>query len=124
MTHPTITVADRLAEYCRSGQEARALDELYHPDAVSVEAAPMPGADSAEVRGLDAIRRKHAWWNDAFEVHEASVDGPFPHGTDRFALVFAFEATQRATGQRSGMREVAVYTVADGRIVREEFFYR
>jgi hypothetical protein len=27
------------------------------------------------------------------------------------------------SGQRSSMAEVAVYTVAGGRIVREEFFY-
>jgi ketosteroid isomerase-like protein len=47
---------------------------------------------------------------------------PFLHGDDRFAVIFDIDATEKATGQRMPMREVAVYHVADGRIVREEFF--
>jgi ketosteroid isomerase-like protein len=33
------------------------------------------------------------------------------------------DTENRATGERSQGREVAVYHVKDGRIVREEFFY-
>jgi ketosteroid isomerase-like protein len=69
------------------------------------------------------VRQKHAWWYGAFEVHDAGVEGPFPHGDDRFALIFDIDATNRATGERTRMKEVAVYHVRDGRIVREEFFY-
>lgn len=116
------TVAQQLVDNCRTGQEARGLETLYHPDAVSVEASAPPGG-SAESRGIDAIKGKHAWWNSAFEVHGGKVDGPFPHGTDKFAVIFEMDATDKATGTRTAMREVAVYTVSDGRIVREEFFY-
>jgi ketosteroid isomerase-like protein len=56
------------------------------------------------------------------EVHSAEVEGPFLHGDDRFAVIFDIDATDKASGQRMPMREVAVYHVADGRIVREEFF--
>jgi ketosteroid isomerase-like protein len=73
--------------------------------------------------GLAAIKGKHAWWQDNFEMHGGDVDGPFPHGDDRFAVIFEVDATMKATGQRSRMREVAVYHVKDGLIVREEFFY-
>jgi hypothetical protein len=38
-----------------------------------------------------------------------------------FAVIFRSDAT--LFGKRSVMAEVAVYTVAGGRIVREEFFY-
>ena len=31
--------------------------------------------------------------------------------------------TEKASGQRSQGKEVAVYTVKDGKITREEFFY-
>jgi len=90
---------------------------------VSVEAMAMAGAPSAETHRLDGLRGKHAGWAGAFEVHSATVDGPFTHGDDRFAVIFAFEATRRATGDRSAIKEVRVYTVRDGRIVREQFFY-
>jgi len=116
-------IADALAAHCRNHTEAEGLASLYAPDAVSVEAVAMPGADSRECRGLDAIRAKHRWWAEAMEVHEGTVEGPFLHGDDRFALIFGADATERATGRRHRMREVGIYTVADGRIVREEFFY-
>jgi hypothetical protein len=116
--------AEKLVAYCREGKEADGLGEYYHPDAVSVEAADMDGG-GREARGLEAIRGKHAWWNENMVVHDHSVEGPFPHGNDRFAVVFEMETSPRAGGERSRMREVAVYqTDPEGRIVREEFFYR
>ena len=123
MTTPLKSIADRLVEYCRTGQEARGLDELYDPAVVSVEAMAMPGTGSAESVGLDALKGKHAWWAQAFEVHGADVQGPFLHGDDQFAVVFSIDATERASGKRNAMKEVAVYTVANGRIRREAFFY-
>jgi hypothetical protein len=118
-----LRTAETLVRYCREGQEATGLEELYRPDCVSVEA--MAGPDgSPEARGIEAIRAKHAWWADSFEMHGGSVEGPFPHGEDRFAVIFAMDATERASGRRAAMKEVGLYTVdADGRVIREEFFY-
>ena len=46
------------------------------------------------------------------------------HGDDRFAVIFGFDVSNRQSGERTQMQEVAVYTVNDnGKIVREEFFY-
>lgn len=116
--------AEKLVSHCRAGTEMQGLDELYDVDAVSVEAMPMPGADSAELRGVEAIKGKHDWWNANFEVNGGKIEGPYLHGDDRFAVIFAMETTNKATGERSAMQEVAVYTVnASGKIVREEFFY-
>jgi hypothetical protein len=115
--------AEKLVAYCRQGKEAQGLDELYAPDAVSVEAMAMEGGER-ESRGVEAIRGKHAWWYDSFTVHDATVEGPFPHGDDRFALIFEMETSPKAGGERTRMREVAVYhTDPHGKIVREEFFY-
>jgi hypothetical protein len=73
---------------------------------------------------VEAIKRKHDWWDSAMEVHEERIEGPYMHGEDRFAVIFGFDATSRETGVRTQMQEVGVYTVdRDGRIVREEFFY-
>ncbi|MEL6600761.1 MAG: SnoaL-like domain-containing protein [Pseudomonadota bacterium] len=33
------------------------------------------------------------------------------------------DTTEKSSGQRTQGREVAIYTVADGKITREEFFY-
>ncbi|MEL6452734.1 MAG: nuclear transport factor 2 family protein [Pseudomonadota bacterium] len=114
-------IAAQLVEGCKTGQESANLDALYAPDAVSVEA--MDHGQGRETHGLDGIRGKHAWWDSAFEVMEADVSGPFPHGEDRFALTFAVKAKDKATGEVTDMNEVAVYHVAGGKIVREEFFY-
>lgn len=115
-------IAEALVAGCRNGRETENLDKLYAPDAVSVEATDMSGHGRSTV-GLDEIRGKHRWWHETFEVHEASVDGPFLHSPDRFAVIFEVDATMKASGERSRMREVALYTVSEGRIVREEFFY-
>jgi len=114
-------VAAKLAAYCRAGENLRAIDELYSPDIESVEACDMPGMDRTQ-RGIDAVRAKNTWWLDHHEVHGGEVLGPYPHG-DRFALLFRFDVTPKATGQRMTMQEVGLYTVAGDRIVKEEFFY-
>lgn len=117
------SVAEKLVGFCQNHQEATALDTLYSADAVSVEATPMKAMDSAVVSGLDAIRAKHAWWESAMDVHESSVEGPFFHGEDRFGVIFSIDATNKQTSERMNMRELGVYTVKDGKIAREEFFY-
>ena len=116
-------VADRLVAHCRNGTEMEGLSTLYAPDAVSVEAADMSGA-GREMRGVDAIRGKHEWWSANHEVHSSTVEGPFLHGDDRFGVIFGFEVTNKRTGERlPSMKELGIYHVADGKIVREEFFY-
>ena len=49
--------------------------------------------------------------------------GPFPHGNDRFCVMFDYDVTNKPSGQRFQMEEVGLYTVADGKISKEEFFY-
>ncbi|MEM9050070.1 MAG: nuclear transport factor 2 family protein [Pseudomonadota bacterium] len=115
-------IADALVAHCKAGREAEALTQLYAPNAVSVEATAFDGGDR-ETAGIDGIRGKHAWWDANFEVHGGAVDGPFLHGPDRFAVIFEIDATHKASGSRNPMKEVALYTVADAKIVREEFFY-
>ncbi|MGB0496937.1 MAG: SnoaL-like domain-containing protein [Rubricella sp.] len=117
-------IADRLVAHCRAGTEAEGLATLYSDDATSAEAASDPKGDTPRVvKGLDAIRGKHAWWNENFIVHDAKVEGPFLHGDDRFAVIFEMDAEEKASGMRWEMKEVAIYTVKDDRIVGEEFYY-
>ena len=115
-------LAAELVAGCREGRADANLEKLYAPDAVSVEAADMSG-NGRETKGLDGIKGKHAWWDSAFEVLGGNISDPFPHGEDRFAVIFEMKAKNKETGEVSDMKEVAVYHVADGKISREEFFY-
>lgn len=119
----TKKIAIELLACCREGREQEGLKTLYADDAVSVEAMASPGTDSPVSAGRSAIKDKHAWWDENFEVHEAAVEGPFYHGEDRFGLIFEVDATNKMDKQRNKMKELAIYTVKDGKITREEFFY-
>ena len=117
----TLEIANKLVALCREGKNAESLSTLYASDAVSVEAMSMPGMPQA-TEGLPAIQAKSAWWVDNHEVHAATITGPWPNG-DRFVVGFSYDVTNKPSGQRMQMEEVGLYTVRDGRIVREEFFY-
>jgi hypothetical protein len=120
----TKQVGEKLVELCREGRNMEAIETLYSADIVSIEAMgseEMP----AEMSGLAAIKGKNEWWYANHEVHSGSTEGPFPHG-DRFAVKFQYDVTAKSgpmEGQRFTMEEVGLYTVKDGKIVKEEFFY-
>ena len=122
MTMTLTDIAAELVAGCREGREAENLGKLYAEDAVSVEAADFSGA-GREAHGLDAIRAKHAWFEGAMEILDGTTSDPFPHGDDRFAVIFDMKGRDKATGEVTDMKEVGVYHVAGGKIVREEFFY-
>jgi ketosteroid isomerase-like protein len=116
-------IADALIGHCRNGTEEEGLGTLYADDAVSVEALAQPGGGPQVFEGLEAIRGKHDYWNNAMEQVSIDVGGPYPHQPDKFALTFKGKATVKETGEPFDMDEIAIYTVKDGKIVREEFFY-
>ncbi|MDP5215755.1 nuclear transport factor 2 family protein [Ruegeria sp. 2205SS24-7] len=114
-------IAEELVSGCRRNSCESNLETLYAPGAVSVDAADAWGFGRT-LRGLDAIRSKHEWRARATEVAAGSVMGPFLHGDDRFAVVYEARGKRKDTGESFDRREVAIYHVAEGKIVREEFF--
>jgi ketosteroid isomerase-like protein len=117
----TMEIARKLVDLCRQGKNDDAVTTLFSTQAVSVEAFAPPGSQQ-EAKGIEAIRGKGKWWRDNHEVHSASVSGPWPHG-NRFIVGFQFDVTNKPSGQRMKMDEAGLYTVENGKIVREEFFY-
>ncbi len=117
----TLEVGNKLVALCREGKDSQVLETLYDKDIVTVEAMDMPGMPR-EQKGLQACHGKAKWWSDNNEVHSVKAEGPFPNG-DRFAVRFTYDITRKADKQRTKMDEIALYTVKDGKIVREEFFY-
>ena len=120
----TLEVGQQLVALCREGRNLDAVNTLYAPNVVSIEArgdAHMP----ARMEGIDAIRRKNQWWVDNHTIHSGDAAGPFPHG-DRFIVLFKYDVTATSgpmTGRRMRLEEAALYTVRDGKIAQEEFFY-
>ncbi|MEM1385169.1 MAG: nuclear transport factor 2 family protein [Pseudomonadota bacterium] len=117
-------VGTKLVALSQAGKAREGLDTLYSEDAVSVEAARMPGAEGTETHGLPAIRGKHDWWDSTMEMHSASAEGPFFHGEDSFGVIFEADVTDKENGRRMQMKELGIYTIKDGKIVREEFYYQ
>jgi hypothetical protein len=117
----TASVAQELVALCRDRRNMDAIDKLYSARIVSVE--PM-GSESmpAEMNGLEAVKGKNQWWFDNNEIHSAQVNGPFV-GEGQFAVQYTYETTFKPTGQRVTMSEMALYTVKDGKIVKEQFYY-
>lgn len=116
-------IGGRLVELVQQGKNMDAIAELYAEDVVSVEAMAPPEGGDRTAEGIDAVRGKNQWWAENHEVHDASTTGPFPHGDDRFAVHYRFDVTHKPSGNRFSMEEVGLYTIDDGKISKEEFFY-
>ena len=118
----TEEVAKKVVELVRKQAWYEALDTLYDKDVVSVEAFSMSGG-SPETRGKEGVRGKIDWWVNAMEVHTFDASEPFV-AHDRFVVQYDADVTDKQSKQRRQMSEVGVYTVKNGKIVREEFLPR
>ncbi|MEY2932298.1 MAG: hypothetical protein RL033_3047 [Pseudomonadota bacterium] len=117
----TLEIGKKYTALCKEGKNETILDELFSKDAVSVEAGAPPGVERA-AKGIDAIRAKSKWWGENHTVHKAEVFGPYPHD-DRFAVRFFYDITHKPSSKRFTMDEVGLFTVVNGKIAKEEFFY-
>jgi hypothetical protein len=115
----TEEVGKKLVELCNKGEYEEAARSLYAKDIVSIEPRAMGGMP-AEMKGLDAVAQKSKWWIENHEIHSAKVAGPFV-ARDTFVVRFDIDVTEKKSGQRMQGAEVGIYTVKDGKVVREEF---
>jgi ketosteroid isomerase-like protein len=119
-----LEIGRKLVELCNKGKNTEAVDTLYAPNIVSIEAMEMPGMP-ARTEGLPAVKARKKSFYDNTTVHSSSAEGPWPNG-DRFIVNFKLDMTAKAgpmAGQRMAMQEAALFTVKNGKIVQEEFFY-
>lgn len=111
------TVARQFVELCNQGKNFDVMRTMYAPDIVSVE------GNGSETAGQTSVIQKSERWAAANTIHGEKVRGPYFNGPDQFAVHFTFEVTPAATGKRTMLEEVAVYTVKKDKITREQFFY-
>ena len=91
-------------------------------------------AGIATALDLPKLLGAHPWWSTkviwigvpvglVLHALSASVSDPFLHGENSFAVIFEVQGKVKESGEAFDMREVGVYHVVNGKIVREEFFY-
>jgi ketosteroid isomerase-like protein len=113
------TVALAFTELLKADKFEEAEDTYWADDVVSIEAEE---GEFSYAKGRADLKKKHAWWEAQVEaIHSASVEGPYVHG-DQFLVRFQMDLTMKGHG-RMAMDEIGAYTVKDGKIVEERFFY-
>lgn len=117
----TAELATQFVELCRESRFLDALETHYADDVISVEPMDYQGM-GREMHGKEAVKTKNRAWFEENDVHSSLVTGPFV-GPEQFAVKYAFDWTRKASGERVVLDEMAVYTVTNGKISREEFLY-
>ena len=116
------TVAEKWMELCGQGKHFEFMHAYYAPEMVSVE------GDGREFVGKGPVIHKSEVFQGNNTIHSQDLRGPFFCGdagasAGRFAVYIALEYSSKAGGPRSRQEEIGLYTVKDGIVTREEFFY-
>ncbi len=114
----TQEIANDLVALCREGRFDESGEKYWADDVVSLEAGE---GDMARVVGKDGARSKGEWWAANHEVHGVVVEGPYVNG-DQFVVRFKMDLTPKGD-ERMNLDEVGLYTLKNGLIVEEQFFY-
>ena len=115
-------VARDFTAMLRLGQFEAAGERYWADTVTSVEPADLPTGTPASVSGIDAARGKARFRFGAGRIDDVGIDGPFVTG-DQFALFLDMLITDPVSGQTQPFTEIAIFTVRDGRITEERFFY-
>ena len=112
-------VADKLIALCRQGKNAEAINTLYAEDVIGFEPAP---ANYHTTRGLVNIKENaKKWAANLAKIHKSIITEPTIIG-NYFAYGYAHDVEFKDRG-RVAERELCIYEVKNGKVIREEFFY-
>ncbi len=116
----TQEIANRLVALCRTGKYEQTVKELYSPNIVSVEPEGVP---NRIVTGLEAIAEKGKNFEAKIErINKSIITDPIV-ADNVFSCAMLMNVNMKGVPVPIDMDEICVYTVADGKIVKEEFFY-
>lgn len=103
--------------------EFEAAGELYWADSVtSIDPSDLADAYPAQATNIAAVRGKARFRIGEGRIDEIGIDGPFITG-DQFALFLDMLIIDADSGHARPFTEIAIFTVRDGQIVEERFFY-
>jgi hypothetical protein len=116
------TVAEKFIDLCNQGKHFEVMRTMYAPEMVSVE------GNGRETVGKEAVIHKSEVWQGNNAIEGQDIRGPYYCGdadadSGRFSVFTSVSFTPKAGGRRQTHDEVGLYTVKDGVITREEFFY-
>jgi len=116
------TVGEKFMELCNKGKHFEVMHTMYAPEMVSVE------GDGKETVGKEAVIHKSEVWQGENAIHSQDLRGPFFCGdandnSGRFGVYTSVSFTPKAGDGRLTHEELGLYTVKNGMIAREEFFY-
>lgn len=109
-------IGTSLVELFNAGRAQEVEAKWWSPNIVSIEGMGMAWS------GRKAAEAKNNDWLAQHELKGGSAEGPYV-GATGFAVKFHIEVLVKASGQTITMDEVGVYTVQNGKIIREEFMY-
>jgi len=117
-----MSVETKFVELCNQGKNFDVMRTMYAPDMVSVE------GDGRETKGRQPVIRKSEIFGEKNTIHGQTLRGPFFCGVanasaGQFAVFHTLDITRKSSGERLTLEEVALYSVKDDKITREEFFY-
>ena len=115
-------IANDYAAMMAAGDALAAAQKYWADDIVCFEPDQSPSDEPALAVGKTAALARLISWLEGNSMSEVLVDGPFITG-NQFALFLDMEITRRADRTRKLFSEIATYTVRDGQIVEERFFY-
>jgi hypothetical protein len=117
----TQEVANRYYELAQKGQLEQIQDELYSPDALSIE----PENDSnlpISVKGIAAMRQKEGQFYQLIEgMYGGFCNEPIVT-TYHFACASGMDVMMKGK-ERKMKEQIGVFEVENGKIIKEQFFY-
>jgi len=120
VTMTTKEIATALANYCREGLWAKAQQEFYAEDIISIEPYATDNFEK-ETRGLKNILAKGDKFQSLVEeMHSIEVGEPIL-AENSFAFVMTMDVTMKGK-DRFKMPELCVYSLRDGKVITEQFY--
>jgi hypothetical protein len=117
----TQEVANRYYELIKMHHYEQIQNELYAPDAVSIE----PENDTnlpLLVTGIEALRQKEGLFFSQVEAMHSSYMSEIVVSSFFFTMMTGMDVTMRGK-QRKNKEQICVFEVRNGKIVKEQFFY-
>ncbi len=115
-------VARDFTALLRDGQFQAAGIKYWAQNIVSIEPDDLPGDIPAIIKGIEAATAKNNYLFGNRRIEDLSIDGPFITG-NQFALFLDMRIVDLASSAQQPLTEIALFSVEDGQITEERFFY-